>query len=70
MSCGTGPRPVDALGVRAFRAGHDDRAAAGARSGSYSRLESMWVILMNLTVDDNVVSPISIILNWANLLKK
>jgi hypothetical protein len=30
----------------------------------------MWVILMNLTVDDNVVSPISIILNWANLLKK
>jgi Tol biopolymer transport system component len=26
--------------------------------------------LMNVTVDDNVPSPISIILNWANLLKK
>jgi Tol biopolymer transport system component len=26
--------------------------------------------LMNVTVDDNVVSPISIVLNWATLLKK
>ena len=26
--------------------------------------------LMNVTVDDNVVSPISIVLNWATALKK
>jgi Tol biopolymer transport system component len=60
--------PVGLFHTR-FPTGANIAAGTGGAMPQYA-VASNGRFLMNVTLDDNVVSPISIVLNWATLLKK
>jgi Tol biopolymer transport system component len=67
---GRAPNPGPPIGLFPTRLVTGANISVGFRSRPQYAVEPDGRFLMNVTVDDNVVSPISIVLNWATTLKK